>query len=142
MNLDELMKRVLLLDRDINARTKNLADTVERWKRVRTGWYKDPHGLLPQLVGAFSRSELLAANALIDASAQLRGFCTTNDLACNPAYDQHREGFYVGSELIYNLERLRELAAKGSALELQTAIVNCTTYFESMRAGAVPHVVS
>lgn len=142
MNLDELMKRVLLLDRDINARTKNLADTVQRWKQVRTGWYRDKHGLLPQLVNAFSRSEVRAANALIDASAQLRGFCTNNDLSGNPAYEYHRSGYHVESELMYNLTCLKELAAKGSALELQTAIINCTTYFESMRAGAVSNAVS
>ena len=142
MNLEELMKRVLLLDRDINQRTPSLATTVANWKRVRTGWYKSEHGLLPQAVNAYGRRELVDGTRLIDASVQLRSFCSNNDLQCNPAQAQLRNGFHVSSELMHNLDVLRNLAVKGSALELQTAIVNCVTYFETMRAGAVPHAVS
>lgn len=142
MNLDELMKRVLLLDRDINQRTSSLATTVENWKRVRTGWYKAEHGLLPQVVNAYGQRELIAGTRLIDASTQLRTFCSHNDLQCNPAQAQLRNGYHVSSELMHNLDVLSTLAAKSSALELQTAILNCKTYFETMKAGAVPHAVS
>lgn len=142
MNLEELMKRVLLLDRDINQRTPSLATTVENWKRVRTGWYRAECGLLPQVVNAYGRRELVDATRLIDASVQLRAFCSANDLQCNPGQEQLRNGYHVSSELLHNLDVLRGLAAKGSALELQTAIINCTTYFESMKAGAVSNAVS
>lgn len=142
MNLDELMKRVLLLDRDINQRASSLATTVENWKRVRTGWYKAEHGLLPQAVNAYSGRELVAGTRLIDASMQLRTFCSSNDLQCNPGNSQLRNGFHVSSELMWNLDVLSSLAAKCSTLELQTAILNCKTYFETMKAGAVPNAVS